>query len=805
MLGGVASVAWGVDDTVEALTGEFDLPMISYTPFAIFSNTIPIFDINFFSPNTTTTGNIDLGQGESEITYASESSASILQATVATWYVTLRTIAVVGLLSVLVYIGIRILIGSASEKAKYKELIVDWIVAFCLLFVLHYIMIFIVNITERIDVMFASGSIETILVKLPEDTEIDGEQLEADSETGYPIWACNFVGYSRLIAGGFIEYDTMRAIEFTIIYTVLVIYTVMFTIVYLKRVLYMAFLTMIAPLVALTYPIDKINDGKAQGFDTWLREYIFNALIQPFHMLIYTIIIGSVMELSLKYPIYALVALGFLIPAEKMLRRMFGFEKAQSPASMGALGVAGAGLIMSGINKLAPRQRKSSGDGNGSNQKRNNNNIRMKRDSFDAVDNFASEHSAMPSMVAGGTPLNNEANASGTGGQVDYLGAGGLPRNNPASSSPDSGDMPRQPRMSAAYNSPDSGDMSGLPRMSAAYSSPDSGDMSGLPRMSAAYNSPSGMDTSRSTNNSNNRPKRKIRNRLGNAVMSVGTRYSRKFANAHPLRALRRGVTYGLGAASLGMVGLAAGIASGDLGKTAQYTATAGIVGGRMGSNLGETLSAENRANAGAFMQGWYGEDYPDKLRDKAIKEMQSDPDNIQYLRERTSDYRRIIKEDYPEYARYGCSDIEDFWAAYQLEQAGASRASAISTYQLAQRTGDISKSPDAESKWEERLNSEFSQTPAVIAHQEQAAREFELLQQRIEAEYEEARKKVERDRKKDQKAKEEKYKKLQKQREEKLEELKEEQEERLRTIRMMPGQLTKSALKNVKQFYQNK
>ena len=39
----------------------------------------------------------------------------------------------------------------------------------------------------------------------------------------------------------------------------------------------MAFLTMVAPLVAFMYPIDKMNDGKAQGFDTWIKEYIFNA------------------------------------------------------------------------------------------------------------------------------------------------------------------------------------------------------------------------------------------------------------------------------------------------------------------------------------------------------------------------------------------------------------------------------------------------------------------------------------------------------------------------------------------------
>ena len=53
----------------------------------------------------------------------------------------------------------------------------------------------------------------------------------------------------------------------------------------------MAFLTLIAPIVSLTYPIDKMNDGKAQAFNMWLKEYIFNALLQPFHLIIYFIFI----------------------------------------------------------------------------------------------------------------------------------------------------------------------------------------------------------------------------------------------------------------------------------------------------------------------------------------------------------------------------------------------------------------------------------------------------------------------------------------------------------------------------------
>ena len=786
MAGGVASVVWGVDDTVEALTGEYDLPMIAYTPYAIFSNSIPVFDINFFSPNTETEGNVDFGQGETEIQYASESSAAILKPTISSWYVALRNIALVGLLSVLIYIGIRIIIGSVNDKAKYKERLMDWLVAICLVFVIHYIMVFIVEMSETISTLFAASCSETILVKLPVDTKIDGQQLEADEEAGYPIWACNFIGYSRLIAGGFSDYDTMKSIEFTIIYVVLVIYTVIFTIMYLKRVLYMAFLTMIAPLVALMYPIDKINDGKAQGFDTWLKEYIFNALMQPFHMLTYSIIIGAVMELAIDYPIYAVVALGFMIPAEKILRKMLGFEKAQTPSNMGALGVAGAGLLMSGINKLTHRPRRTKEDDHDAKSGRDN--VRMKSDDFDTIGNYASENSGASALITGTNALE-----SGMGNSEAQVHTHDNPLATPQNSN---GTETGAGMFGTGFDSSFSAGVIG--------SEPVSGG--GIdPRLSSAMGGVR-TNTTRRTNNANGTKKRTLKNRLGNGIMAVGTRYSRKFAKAHPLRSLRRGITYGIGAASLGMVGLAAGIASGDLGKTAQYTAAAGVVGGKLGSGIGNSLSFETRTSAEAFEQGWYGEDYQDKAREKAIREQQSDPDNVQYLRERTSDYRQILKEAYPEYARYGCSNMEDFWAAYQLEQAGASRNSAISTYKLAQRVGDISKSPDAESKWAKKLDEEFGET-AIVKVQQQAEldalkKQYEEAQKQAEEQFEKQRKEIERSRRKD---KEAELKRVQEERKKRFEELKQRHEEREKNIRTMPSQLTRSALDNVKQFYKNK
>src|SRR5574344_2858326 len=109
-------------------------------------------------------------------------------------------------------------------------------------------------------------------------------------------------------------------LTYAIIYDALTFFTVYFVIVYLKRLFILTFLTLIAPLVALTYPIDKIKDGRAQAFEYWLREYIMNAILPIIHITIYLIFVWSAMELASDAPLYAICAIAFMVPAEKIIK-----------------------------------------------------------------------------------------------------------------------------------------------------------------------------------------------------------------------------------------------------------------------------------------------------------------------------------------------------------------------------------------------------------------------------------------------------------------------------------------------------
>ena len=257
----------------------------------------------------------------------------------------------------------------ASEKSKYKNMLVDWVVAFCLIFIMHYIMVFANNINDSLIKIFDSVAESRGFTAVIDDedgslwkklNEKDGIQLDPnmrinDPDTGKENaaieWQTNLMGAFRIWAAQDAkEVEGLVYVGYGLCFLIMVFYTVFFLATYLKRLIYLAFLTIMAPLVAMTYPIDKLNDGKAQAFDMWLKEYIFNLLLQPVHLLLYVVLISSAYELVASNVIYALVAIGFLMPAEKLIRKFFGFEKAQTPGMLA--NATGAAIAMNTINRL---------------------------------------------------------------------------------------------------------------------------------------------------------------------------------------------------------------------------------------------------------------------------------------------------------------------------------------------------------------------------------------------------------------------------------------------------------------------
>ena len=307
-------------------------------------------------------GDTSNNDDSNKVTTSVNNAAYELKDIVAKWYYIIRNIALVGLMIVLLYVGIRIIMSSiAAEKSKYKQMLSDWVIAVCLIFLMQYIMVFANEFTAGIVRIFSTtvaenGYIDTFETdsKLgkeikKQDEALYNSMLNPEGDDGYLYWKTNLIGDARIEAQ---QHDgSVTYVGYTLCYIVLVLYTVFFLFTYLKRLLYLLFLTIISPLVALTYPIDKIKDSQAQAFNMWLKEYIFNLIIQPFHLLLYVVFISMAFELSSTNIIYSLVVLGFLIPAEKFLRKMFGFDKASTPGFLA--GPAGAALTISAVQSLA--------------------------------------------------------------------------------------------------------------------------------------------------------------------------------------------------------------------------------------------------------------------------------------------------------------------------------------------------------------------------------------------------------------------------------------------------------------------
>ena len=285
-------------------------PHIKYSPEEIFSGKIDLLSIDFISGKI-----VDNQTGE--LRDNNSTGWNNLRVTIASWYKVLRMVAIVALLSILIYTGIKLILSAnLSDKAKYKERIINWFIAIAILFSMHYIMAFIIAVVQNITELFQNsmGNVEV---------HFNNQKF-----------VTNLMGLARFQMQ---QQAFSKKIMQLIIYVALITLTIKFTIKYIKRMINIAFLTLIAPIVACTYPIEKMNDSKAQGFQMWLTEYIFNSLLQLMHLIMYIVLMNSALTLAVKNPIYAIAVLLFMSQAEKIFKKIFGFHRAKGGMVSGAM------------------------------------------------------------------------------------------------------------------------------------------------------------------------------------------------------------------------------------------------------------------------------------------------------------------------------------------------------------------------------------------------------------------------------------------------------------------------------------
>ena len=279
------------------------------TPYDIFFNKVLLTDVDFT--------NVDM-EGANEKTQ----TVRLMRAAVAKWYYIMRLIASIILLAILVVVGIKMAISSvAEEKALYKKALVDWAVSLALIFLLQFIISF--------TVLCNNGLVKSLAAIGSSDSADISDTIED----------------LKNMAMGAVGWETIAA---TIVYVAISVQTLAFLFQYIKRMINIGFLIIISPLISITYSIDRMGDGKSQALNTWLKEFVFGVIIQPFHCVLYLAFVDMAFQLlkgggssveKIANGALAVMCITFVDDGEKIVKKIFGLDasSAVSPVAAGAM------------------------------------------------------------------------------------------------------------------------------------------------------------------------------------------------------------------------------------------------------------------------------------------------------------------------------------------------------------------------------------------------------------------------------------------------------------------------------------
>ena len=278
-----------------------------------------LFDVDFMNTASVT--------GKNAESYVTSEINPIIKENVAGWFVALRRFSIVALLAILIIIGILMAISSiADDRAKYKQMLINWGTSFTILMILPYVMAICFTISNSM-VDIIRGASEAIAQNQTSNSSVeqtDGLNFEKT------------IIFGKVDKNGNMKDGQLQKIQkstgtnslaLTLVYMILVYYEVKFFFLYIRRFMTIGFLVAIAPLITITYSIDKAQDNQAQAFRTWIKEFFVNVFIQPLHALLFVIFIGSVYGIIELAPLLAIIFLAALSRGEQLVRTIFKIER----------------------------------------------------------------------------------------------------------------------------------------------------------------------------------------------------------------------------------------------------------------------------------------------------------------------------------------------------------------------------------------------------------------------------------------------------------------------------------------------
>lgn len=273
-------------------------------------NKVPMLDANIFNGNTAGGKTVDSG-----------SLTMVIRNVVSGLYVGIRQLAMIAMLLILIYLGIKLVTSSIGEqKAEYRKKLTSWAIAFLIVFGMHYFLIGVMKINE-----IAVGLLSNIGSNFASKTT-DGQYTDL-------ALAMRDLTYNSAITQSFLA---------AVMYMILVYYLIKFIVIYFKRLFVVAILIILGPILAIKNAVDRVRFNKSTSMATWAKEYIFSVGTQTIHAIIFTIFMSITYTMVLKTDeakialcILATLFFRFMTSAEKMLRKMMRLVGSQTESIIG--------------------------------------------------------------------------------------------------------------------------------------------------------------------------------------------------------------------------------------------------------------------------------------------------------------------------------------------------------------------------------------------------------------------------------------------------------------------------------------
>lgn len=287
---------------------------------------------------------------ENSTNSAVSNMATTVRTVINTWYKLFQGIALVVIMISLILAGMRMMLGTAIEKAGALESGKKIFIASALIFLFPFVMKYAFEINEAILTMIYTGvynvespagiaispisdlTIEELEERSPQYVSGAGLRLSAGSEEATQMYINklqqnagkgDLMRVMRAFAGA-----TLRLV-YVIIWYILLIQTYIMVIIYIKRFVVIAFLITVYPIVVVGYVTGSMFGASHNAFNKWTNKFLSNVFLQTLHGVIYGVISGilidqvrtDMIDSKLQHINWLLmiIATSFLFSGEKIL------------------------------------------------------------------------------------------------------------------------------------------------------------------------------------------------------------------------------------------------------------------------------------------------------------------------------------------------------------------------------------------------------------------------------------------------------------------------------------------------------